>query len=148
MAAAPGEGVETGGQEGREGLSLAGLHFGDAPVKQSDAAQELYRMMDHPRSAPRRFSYEGVRLGEQIPETFTLPHAPPQLARIIQQCRIVPPPQIIGVREDCGNRSSMPVLHDTVANDGQWGTRPETACAHHASSTDIRPQNAVALQDR
>ena len=42
MDALPGQGVQVGGQGGGVGLALAGLHFGDAALMQTDAAHDLH----------------------------------------------------------------------------------------------------------
>ena len=66
MYSLAGQGVEVGGQDGHQGLAFAGLHFGDAPLVQDDAADELYAEGPHAQHAPACLSRHREGLGQQI----------------------------------------------------------------------------------
>ena len=63
---ASGEGVEVHGQDGHEGLALAGLHLGDLALVQDDAADQLYVEGAHPQSADCGFPCGGEGLGQKL----------------------------------------------------------------------------------
>ena len=60
------EGVEIGRQDGDEGLAFAGLHFGDAPLVEHDAADELDMEGLHAQHAPRGLAHSGEGLGQEV----------------------------------------------------------------------------------
>ena len=60
--------VEVGGERGHKGLAFTGLHFGDAPLMQHDAAEDLHRVMLELEHAPRRLAAGGERLGQNVVE--------------------------------------------------------------------------------
>ena len=61
-----GEGVEVGGEGGHQGLAFAGLHLGDAPLMQHDAADELHPIGTHAQHAVGGLPHGGESLGENV----------------------------------------------------------------------------------
>ena len=57
MYALAGQGVEVGRKDGDKGLALAGLHLGDAPLMEHDAAYELHAEGLHAQHAPRGLAH-------------------------------------------------------------------------------------------
>lgn len=66
------EGVEIGGKRRHQRFSFACFHFGDAPLMQNDAADELYPEGTFPEDPVVRFPHEGERLGQNIVEGLPL----------------------------------------------------------------------------
>ena len=65
-----GQGVQVGGQGGGVGLALAGLHFGDAALMQTDAAHDLYGEQALAVHPPDRFPEGREGVGQNIVHGF------------------------------------------------------------------------------
>ena len=72
MHALAGQGVEIGGQNGHQGLALAGLHFGDAALMQNDAANELHPEGLHAQNTPGRLPRRSKGLRQDIVKRLPL----------------------------------------------------------------------------
>ena len=66
--AAPGHGVERGGERRDERLALAGLHLGDLALVQHDAADQLDVEMAHAQLAPADLAGRGEDLRQRVVE--------------------------------------------------------------------------------
>ena len=70
--AVSGERVEVSGESGDERFALAGLHLGDAPLMEHDAADELHAVGIKPEHAARGLAHGGKGLGQNVVERFTV----------------------------------------------------------------------------
>ena len=66
------ERVQVGGQRRDERLAFAGLHLGDGPVVQDDAADELHVVVPHLQDAAAGLAHDGKRFGQQVVQRFAL----------------------------------------------------------------------------
>ena len=66
MHALAGQRVEVGREHGDKRFAFAGLHLGDAPLMQDDAADELHPERAHTEHAPRGLAHGGVGFGQDI----------------------------------------------------------------------------------
>ena len=64
-----GQGVQTGGKSGHEGLTLAGPHLGDGAFVEGHAADELHIEMPHVEDAPAALPADREGLGKEIVES-------------------------------------------------------------------------------
>ena len=67
-----GQCVEVGREHSDKRFAFAGLHFGDAPLMQDDAADELHPERAHAEHAPRGLAHGGVGLGQDIVQRLAL----------------------------------------------------------------------------
>ena len=72
MDALAGQGVEVGGEGGHQRLALAGLHLGDAPLMEDDAADELHPVGPHAQHALVRLAAGGEGLGQDVVQRLAL----------------------------------------------------------------------------
>ena len=72
MYALAGQGVEVGRKDGDKGLALAGLHLGDAPLMEHDAAYELHAEGLHAQHAPRGLAHGGEGLRQELIQRFAV----------------------------------------------------------------------------
>ena len=72
MYALPGERFEIGGEGRNERLAFARLHFGDAPLEETDAADDLHMEMAHPEDTARRLTKGRKGIVEDVVERFAL----------------------------------------------------------------------------
>ena len=79
--AVSGKTVEVGGQRCDQRLAFAGLHLGDAPLMQHDAADELNAVRTEPEHAVRCFTHGGKRLGQNVVKRFAVGKTPLELRR-------------------------------------------------------------------
>jgi hypothetical protein len=91
-----GEAVQVGGQRRHEGLALAGLHLGDAPLVQHRAADQLHVEMTLADGALHRLADGGEGLRQQIIERLAVLEALAEIDRARREG---------GVRELHGSRS-------------------------------------------
>ena len=70
--AVSGEGVEVSGESGDERFALAGLHLGDAPLMEHDAADELHAVGIKPEHAARGLAHGGEGFGQNVVERFAV----------------------------------------------------------------------------
>ena len=63
-----GQCVEVGWEDGDEGFAFAGLHLGDAPLVQHDAAHDLHAVWPHAEHAAGRLAADREGLRQQIVE--------------------------------------------------------------------------------
>ena len=66
--ALPLEGVQVGRQGRHQGLALAGLHLGDRPPVEGDAADELDVEVPHVEDAAPGLAHDGEGLGKEVVE--------------------------------------------------------------------------------
>ena len=66
MHALAGQTVEVGGQGRDQRFTFAGLHLGDTPLMQNDAADDLYGEVLHSQHAPACFTADGKCVGQDI----------------------------------------------------------------------------------
>ncbi len=74
-----GEGVEVTGEGGHQGLALAGLHLGDAPLVQHHAAHELDVEVPHVEHTPAGLAHGREGLRDQLVEGLPLVEPAPEL---------------------------------------------------------------------
>ena len=72
---AAGQRIQVRGQCGDQRLAFAGAHFGDLPVVQTHAADQLHVEMAHLQGALARFAHHGERLGHDRVECLALSDA-------------------------------------------------------------------------
>ena len=72
------QGVQVTGQHGDEGLALAGLHLGNAPLVEHQPADELHRKGLHAQHAPGRLPGGGKGLRQQVVQGLSLLQPPPE----------------------------------------------------------------------
>ena len=72
MHALAGEGVEIHRQRGDQGFTLTGLHFGNAPVMQHHAANQLHVKMAHAEHALGGLTGDGKGFFQQGVELFAI----------------------------------------------------------------------------
>ena len=72
MDTAAGKGVKVAGQNGHQGLTFTGFHFGDAALVQNDAADELHRVGAHAQHTAGSLPDGGKGLRQQLVQSFTL----------------------------------------------------------------------------
>ena len=65
-----GQGVKVGGQGGHQGFAFAGLHFGDAPLMEHDAADELHGVGPHAQHAVGGLAHRSKGFGQQGVQAF------------------------------------------------------------------------------
>ena len=82
------ERVEVRREHGDKRLALAGLHFGDAPLMEHDAADELHAVGVEPDDAPRRLTDGRERLGQDVVERFAVLKALLELRRFGLKLRV------------------------------------------------------------
>ena len=70
--AVSGERVEVSGECGDERFALAGLHLGDAPLMEHDAADELHAVGIKPEHAARGLAHGGEGFGQNVVERFAV----------------------------------------------------------------------------
>ena len=58
--------VQIGGQGGHQGLALAGLHFGNAPLVEHDAADQLHPIGPQAQHPVGRLPQGGKGLGQDV----------------------------------------------------------------------------------
>ena len=85
MHARAGQGVEVGREYGHEGLALAGLHLGNAPLMEDYAADELDVEGLHAQHAPRGLAHHGERLRQQVVERLSAAEAPLEFVGLCAQ---------------------------------------------------------------
>ena len=88
MDALAGQGVQVGGQGGGVGLALAGLHFGDAALMQTDAAHDLYGEQALAVHPPDRFPEGREGVGQNIVHGFAVVQPFFQKRRLLLQLLI------------------------------------------------------------
>ena len=66
------EGIQVGGQGGDQGLTFPGFHFGDLPVVQHHATDQLHVKVAHAQYPLRRLTHHGKGFGQQIIQGFAL----------------------------------------------------------------------------
>ena len=76
------QGIEVGRQRGHQGLALAGAHFGDAPLMQRDATDELHIEVAHLHDATGRLTHDRKSLGQQLVEGCPGPQTLAELDRL------------------------------------------------------------------
>ncbi len=76
------ERIEIGGQRGDERLAFAGLHLGDLPAVQHDAADELHVEVAHFQHAAARLADDRERFREHFVERFAVAKPLAELRRL------------------------------------------------------------------
>ena len=80
--AVSGERVEVSGECGDERFALAGLHLGDAPLMEHDAADELHAVGIKPEHAAGGLAHGGEGFGQNVVERFAVGEPRLELGRL------------------------------------------------------------------
>ena len=70
-----GQGIEVGRKDGDQGFAFTGLHLGNAPLVEHDAADDLDREGLHPQHAPGRLARRGERVRKNVVQGLALREA-------------------------------------------------------------------------
>ena len=84
----PGEAVQVGGGNAREGLSFARLHLGDPALVQDDGAHELHVEDALPQLPPRRLAHQRVRFGQERVQRLALRDPAAELVGLRREIRL------------------------------------------------------------
>ena len=79
------QGVEVGGQNGHQGFTFTGAHFGNAALMQHDAADDLNPVGTHTQHAVRSLPDRGEGLGQQVVQGLALVQPLPELHGLMLQ---------------------------------------------------------------
>ncbi len=88
MDALSGQRIEIRRQNGHQRLALAGLHLGNAPLMEHDAADQLYSEGLHAQHPPGRLPHGGESLRKNIVRILPLGKAGPELVGLGAQLRV------------------------------------------------------------
>ena len=83
-----GQRVQVRGQGGHQRFALAGLHLGDAPLMQHQAAHHLHAVRAHPQHTGVGFADGGERLRQDVVLRFTVLQARAEFIRLGAQLLI------------------------------------------------------------
>ena len=72
MYAVPREGVEIGGENGDEGFAFARFHFGDTPLMENNAADDLHPVRAHTEHTACRLPADGELFWKKLFKRLTV----------------------------------------------------------------------------